>query len=274
MMSVPVMSDGIRSGVNWMRLNLRSSTCASVRIRSVLARPGTPTIRLLPPTKSDSRIRSTVASWPMISFLSSAMICPRAAFILSARAMSSAESSFTMSCVTVVTSVPFTSVSQSVNDVVHPELERLVRVFDGAVARVRVLPEFRKVGVVVGNRDQALLRVVVFIEPAENRLAVVLEVLRNDVEVVDVVERVEDRMLGRHLVPDRARKHAVHLRLEVVPGLTHEVVEDEKSALRDVGLQPGKFRLRHLPKPGLGHVGDWILEEFRIVERQHVAGFG
>src|ERR671920_742958 len=26
MMSVPVMSDGIRSGVNWMRLNFRSST--------------------------------------------------------------------------------------------------------------------------------------------------------------------------------------------------------------------------------------------------------
>jgi hypothetical protein len=30
MMSVPVMSDGIRSGVNWMRLNLRSTTRASV----------------------------------------------------------------------------------------------------------------------------------------------------------------------------------------------------------------------------------------------------
>jgi hypothetical protein len=53
-MSVPVMSDGIRSGVNWMRLNLRSSTCASVRMSSVLASPGTPTIRLLPPTKSVS----------------------------------------------------------------------------------------------------------------------------------------------------------------------------------------------------------------------------
>jgi hypothetical protein len=52
MMSVPVMSDGIRSGVNWMRLNFRSRTRASVAISSVLARPGTPTIRLLPPTKS------------------------------------------------------------------------------------------------------------------------------------------------------------------------------------------------------------------------------
>ena len=54
MMSVPVMSDGIRSGVNWMRENFRSSTRAIVWISSVLARPGTPTIRLLPPTNSVS----------------------------------------------------------------------------------------------------------------------------------------------------------------------------------------------------------------------------
>ena len=50
--SVPVMSDGIRSGVNWMRENFRSSTRAIVWISSVLASPGAPTIRLLPPTNS------------------------------------------------------------------------------------------------------------------------------------------------------------------------------------------------------------------------------
>ena len=49
--SVPVMSDGIRSGVNWMRLNLRSSTWASVEIRRVLASPGTPTRRQCPSAK-------------------------------------------------------------------------------------------------------------------------------------------------------------------------------------------------------------------------------
>ena len=42
MMSVPVMSDGIRSGVNWMRLNSRPSVCAMVRTSSVLAVPGMP----------------------------------------------------------------------------------------------------------------------------------------------------------------------------------------------------------------------------------------
>ena len=42
MMSVPVMSDGIRSGVNWMRLNSRPSAWASVRTSSVFAVPGKP----------------------------------------------------------------------------------------------------------------------------------------------------------------------------------------------------------------------------------------
>jgi hypothetical protein len=40
MMSVPVMSEGIRSGVNWMRLNSRPSVCAMVRTISVFAVPG------------------------------------------------------------------------------------------------------------------------------------------------------------------------------------------------------------------------------------------
>ena len=31
MMSVPVISEGIRSGVNWMRLKTRPSVCAMVR---------------------------------------------------------------------------------------------------------------------------------------------------------------------------------------------------------------------------------------------------
>ena len=37
---MPVMSDGIRSGVNWMRLKSRSRMSASVLISSVFARPG------------------------------------------------------------------------------------------------------------------------------------------------------------------------------------------------------------------------------------------
>ena len=93
MMSVPVMSLGIKSGVNWMRENLRSSTCAIVWMSSVLARPGTPTIRLLPPANSDSSTSSMTSSWPMMSLCSSEMIWSCPALSRSARAMSSDDSS-------------------------------------------------------------------------------------------------------------------------------------------------------------------------------------
>ena len=45
---VPVMSAGMRSGVNWTRLHCKSSESASVRAISVLARPGVPTRRQWP----------------------------------------------------------------------------------------------------------------------------------------------------------------------------------------------------------------------------------
>jgi len=41
-MSVPVMSIGIRSGVNWMREKSSDMVSAKRLIRSVLAKPGTP----------------------------------------------------------------------------------------------------------------------------------------------------------------------------------------------------------------------------------------
>ncbi len=41
--SVPVMSLGMRSGVNWTRLNESCSVFASVEMSSVFAKPGTPT---------------------------------------------------------------------------------------------------------------------------------------------------------------------------------------------------------------------------------------
>ena len=92
MMSVPVMSDGIRSGVNWMRANFRSRTCAIVWMSRVLARPGTPMMRLLPPTKSVSSVSSMTRCWPMIFLRISVRICSRPAFMRSASAMSSGSS--------------------------------------------------------------------------------------------------------------------------------------------------------------------------------------
>ena len=45
------MSEGIRSGVNWMRLKDKSSAWASVLTISVLASPGTPISRAWPRQK-------------------------------------------------------------------------------------------------------------------------------------------------------------------------------------------------------------------------------
>ena len=65
-MFVPRMSAGIKSGVNWMRLNGSSSTSLSVRTSSVLPRPGTPSSNTCPPANSAINVPSTMASWPTI----------------------------------------------------------------------------------------------------------------------------------------------------------------------------------------------------------------
>ena len=66
-MSVPVMSAGIRSGVNWMRLNDRCRIFETVRTRSVLARPGTPTSRQWPRLNRAMRSCSITCFWPTMT---------------------------------------------------------------------------------------------------------------------------------------------------------------------------------------------------------------
>src|SRR5579863_9934028 len=62
--SVPVMSAGSKSGVNWTRPKERSRASPSDATRSVLASPGTPTSSAWPRAKSATSINSTTASWP------------------------------------------------------------------------------------------------------------------------------------------------------------------------------------------------------------------
>jgi hypothetical protein len=66
-MSVPVMSDGIMSGVNWMRRNERLEIRATVLTSSVLASPGTPMSRTCPRANRPVRSSSTTSSWPMMT---------------------------------------------------------------------------------------------------------------------------------------------------------------------------------------------------------------
>ena len=74
MTSVPVMSEGIRSEVNWIRLKFMFKVCAKVEMSSVLARPGTPT--------SSAWLRVTMAinnwsitsCWPTITLANSRLM--------------------------------------------------------------------------------------------------------------------------------------------------------------------------------------------------------
>ena len=72
---VPVMSEGIRSGVNWMRLKSAPTMRASVFTSKVLAVPGTPSKSACPSAKSATSTCSTTASCPTMTLLSSVLMC-------------------------------------------------------------------------------------------------------------------------------------------------------------------------------------------------------
>ena len=64
---VPVMSDGMRSGVNCTRLKPTSRICAMLDTMSVFASPGTPTSKQCPRVKIAARICSTTSFCPMMT---------------------------------------------------------------------------------------------------------------------------------------------------------------------------------------------------------------
>src|SRR5215470_15424059 len=65
-MSEPVMSDGSRSGVNWIRESWASRFLARLLMARVLARPGRPSTRRCPLASRPRIKRSIIPSWPMI----------------------------------------------------------------------------------------------------------------------------------------------------------------------------------------------------------------
>ncbi|MCY1243471.1 hypothetical protein D9M72_564870 [compost metagenome] len=67
----PVMSPGIRSGVNCTRLVSRLSAAESVRTSSVLATPGTPSSRTCPRQSNAMSSPVTVESWPTTALATS-----------------------------------------------------------------------------------------------------------------------------------------------------------------------------------------------------------
>ncbi len=67
-MFVPITSAGIRSGVNWMRLNGKLSVSASVRTSIVLPSPGTPSSSTLPPANNPMSVASITSVCPTMTF--------------------------------------------------------------------------------------------------------------------------------------------------------------------------------------------------------------
>src|SRR5207248_10125367 len=131
------------------------------------------------------------------------------------------------------------SMRHAVDEVIDAELVRFVRLIDRAKAGARPLPELRHVGVVVDDDLQALVRVVVLEHAPEDRLAGVVG-LRHVGRVVDLEERVENRMGRLHVIKAHAGKHSTHIRLErLPPGAAEvarplEIVDDEEPAFLQV----------------------------------------
>src|SRR6478735_5492764 len=70
-MRVPTRSAGTRSGVNWIRLKVPRSVCASVLTVNVLASPGTPSTSRWPWASTATMTRSRKWSWPTTTRLTS-----------------------------------------------------------------------------------------------------------------------------------------------------------------------------------------------------------
>ena len=64
---VPMMSAGIRSGVNWMREKLSPTASASVRTSIVLPRPGTPSSSAWEPASMQVSTPSITSRLPTIT---------------------------------------------------------------------------------------------------------------------------------------------------------------------------------------------------------------
>src|SRR5262249_48873542 len=133
------------------------------------------------------------------------------------------------------------------------------------------------VGIEVDDRHQSLLRVVVLEDSAKNGTAAVVE-LRDDVERRDLVEGVEDRVARIEIHRTRVGQHAVELELEILPSTFEEavteVVEDDEASLLKVRPEAKRLLVGHRPEAGLAHVGDRVLEELRVVEREDVRTLG
>ena len=70
----PVLSEGIRSGVHWMRLKEHWRDSARHRARVVLPIPGTSSTKICPPLNTAARVNSMTSPLPTNTFSMLALI--------------------------------------------------------------------------------------------------------------------------------------------------------------------------------------------------------
>ena len=104
--SLPRMSDGMRSGVNWMRRASRPSTMPMVSTSLVLARPGRPISSACPPQSTVMSACSTTRSCPKITLPIAALAAATWAPVASACRTIMSSSFSSPSVATAMTSAP------------------------------------------------------------------------------------------------------------------------------------------------------------------------
>src|SRR5215218_1930582 len=273
--SVPVMSAGMRSGVNWIRLKLRSRISASVFTSSVFASPGTPVIRQWPPVKSAIRIWSTTASCPTITLRSSDRIRSRPAPTFSATP-SSGTSLVAMNIGS--RSTRRRSMRERVDHFVDAHPIRLGRVPEvaGILLGIGPLPPVAHVRVPVDQHHGPLAIVEDRAEvgdeptllpgaPAEEgtqpgRLRVLFE----------LVEAAENGVRRSQLHHVALGKDALQLAYQVVPLIwAVKVVEGSGPSAQQELAQYRYLRLGETQVPGFDKIDPGMLPESRVLKRQH-----
>src|SRR6478672_816219 len=233
MTSVPVTSDGMRSGVNWMREKVRCSARDNVEMSSVLASPGTPTSRQFPPANRAMSDCSTMSSLPTITLRSSLpMRRPASVRRSASSASSSRSSSAVLGAAVAVKRASSWSAGEGVHQVVHAKLVGFIGRIDGIEPFVRPFPVLGDVVVVVDDRHQALIAIVVLVQPPE--LGRHPPVRMREVQVRDAIERIEDLVVDRQAHRVQLREGARELLGEVHPVVSREVVEDDEPALEQI----------------------------------------
>src|SRR6266850_4718200 len=263
--SVPVMSDGMMSGVNWIRLNCRSRMSASVLMSSVLASPGTPVIRQWPPVKSAMSTCSTTSSCPTMTLRSSARMRSRPSATLSALTAATDESMWG------------SLVGEGVNDFVDAHAIRHRGVLDvaGIVLGVGPLPPVAHVGVEVDEDHRAAAvvedRAQVLHDAAPLPGAPLQERAEaRDLRVaVDLVETTEDGMILRHLDDLAIGEQLLHLTFEISPfERPVKIIHHRAASAQQELAQRCRVAVAHAHAARLDEVDPRILEEARVVERQ------